>query len=98
MPLPRPTVRTDLHEGQGERKDGDGGTHLITSASGNKHHPVSQTQLEARPPLPPTVVLWSQKCNHKLLLDLHSQSTRTVHIQCHQLWANHLVHCRRRQG
>ena len=96
MPLPRPTVRTDLHEGQGERKDGDGGTHLITSASGNKHHPVSQTQ--ARPPLPPTVVLWSQKCNHKLLLDLHSQSTRTVHIQCHQLWANHLVHCRRRQG
>jgi len=45
MPLPRPTVRTDLHEGQGEGKDGDGGTHLITSASSNKHHPVSRAQV-----------------------------------------------------
>ena len=47
-----------VHEGQG----GDGGIHLIISASSNKHHPMSQAQTKA--PLAPTFLLRSQKRNH----------------------------------
>ena len=59
-----------VHEGQG----GDGGIHLIISASSNKHHPMSQAQTKA--PLAPTFLLRSHKCNrlppHNMLLDLDS--------------------------
>ena len=36
-----------MHEGQGEGKDGDGRTPLITSASSNKHLPMSRAQTKA---------------------------------------------------
>jgi hypothetical protein len=51
VPQCMPTLMPTLHEGQGEGKDGDGRTPLITSACSNKHHPVSQAQV--RPPFAP---------------------------------------------
>ena len=94
VPQCAPTVQV----GQG----GDGGIHLITSAGSDKHHPVSRPPAKA-----PLVVPFfcgavlsanlstrrnAITCHHKLLLDLHSQSTLAVHIQCRQPWSDH-VHC-----
>ena len=51
MPLPRPTVRTDLHEGQGERKDGDG--YLQPLYSGRRNAITSCFSICIRSPLVP---------------------------------------------
>jgi hypothetical protein len=47
VPQCMPTLMPTLHEGQGEGKDGDGRTPLITSASSNKHLPMSRAQTKA---------------------------------------------------
>ena len=71
-------VATTVHEGQG----GDGGIHLIISASSNKHHPMSQAQTKTPLADLSTQVAETQSPTNtpKLLLDLHSHSTLTVHI------------------
>jgi hypothetical protein len=58
-----PQCMPTLHEGQGEGKarDGDGGTHLLTSGSSNKHHPRAVSRAQARPPLAPSAVARKKK-------------------------------------
>jgi hypothetical protein len=72
-----------VHEGQG----GDGGIHLIISASSNKHHPMSQAQTKAPLADLSTQVAGTQSPTNtpKLLLDqsrsafaLHSYRTHSV--------------------
>ncbi len=82
--LPRrchvPQCMPTIHEGQGDGKDGDGRTPLITSASSNKHH-VSRAQ--ARPPSTsaPTVLptLVAGKRNHLPPPPAASRSAVAVH-------------------
>ena len=82
--LPRrchvPQCMPTIHEGQGDGKDGDGRTPLITSASSNKHH-VSRAQ--ARPPSAsaPTVLPTpvAEKCNHLPPPPAASRSAFAVH-------------------
>ena len=89
--LPRrchvPQCMPIVHEGQGEVKDGDGGTHLITDACSNMHHAVNQEssfRLQRQP-------LYSGRRN--AITSCLSICIRSPLAPC-TLSANHLVHCR----